>query len=125
MLSYQEINVPYVLNWNDLPEVEVLPNNFRKSVAGLQAGVNKLRIEHPCATPRHKHNDAEQTMLIVSGRMTVEIGDESVELKAGDVCVVPMGIEHRFVTIEGVVELFEIFAPMRVQNLIGFLGRIF
>ncbi len=117
--------MPYVLNWNDLPEVEVLQNNFRKSVAGLKTGVNKLRIEHPCATPRHKHDDAEQTVLMMSGRMIIEIEDQSFEVKAGDVCVVPIGCEHRFETIEGTVELYEIFAPMRVQNLVGFVGRIF
>jgi quercetin dioxygenase-like cupin family protein len=118
-------DVPYVVNWSDLPEVEVLSNNFRKSIAGLQAGVNKLRIAHPCATPRHKHDDSEQTVLMISGRMHIEIGDERFEVKAGDVCVVPIGMEHRFETIEGVVELFEVFAPMRVQNLIGFVGRVF
>ena len=35
----------YVVNWDDLPEVEILPNNFRKSAAGLKSGVNRIRIE--------------------------------------------------------------------------------
>ncbi|MDF1609067.1 hypothetical protein PZ897_12850 [Hoeflea sp. YIM 152468] len=26
----------YIVNWNDLPEVEILPNNIRKSAAGLE-----------------------------------------------------------------------------------------
>lgn len=117
--------MPYVVNWADLPEVQVLENNFRRSAAGLQAGVNKLRIVHPMATPRHKHDDAEQMVLMLKGRMLIHIADEHHEVKAGDICIVPIGIEHSFESIEGDVELFEIFAPMRVQNLIGFVGKIF
>lgn len=117
--------MPFVVNWDDLPEVRVLDNNFRKSAAGLQAGVNRIRIVHPSATPRHKHDDSEQMVLMLKGRMFIHIGDDRHEVKPGDVCVIPVGVEHLFETIEGEVELFEIFAPMRVQNLIGFVGKIF
>lgn len=119
--------MPFVTNWNDLPEVEVLPNNFRKSAAGLKTGVNYLRFRHPMQTPLHHHDDAEQTVLMLKGRMIIQLGDERHEVGPGDICVVPIGIQHMFETIEGEdeVELYEIFAPMRVQNLVGFLGRIF
>ena len=117
----------YVAKWADLPEVEVLPNNFRKSIAGLKSGVNYLRFKHPMQTPLHHHDDAEQTVLMLKGRMIIQLGDERHEVGEGDVCVVPLGVEHKFETLEDHpdVELFEIFAPMRVQNLVGFLGRIF
>jgi quercetin dioxygenase-like cupin family protein len=115
----------YVVNWSDLPEVEVLPNNFRRSAAGLKCGVNRLRIVHPSSTPLHQHDDAEQTVLMLSGRMFVHIGNQRQEVGPGDICVLPIGTPHRFETIEGEVELMEVFAPMRVQNLIGFVGNVF
>lgn len=115
----------YVVNWNDLPEVEILPNNFRKSAAGLKCGVNRIRIVHPSATPRHQHDDSEQTVLMLRGRMYIHIDDERHEVGPGDICVLPIGTPHSFETIEGEVELMEIFAPMRVQNLVGFVGRVF
>jgi mannose-6-phosphate isomerase-like protein (cupin superfamily) len=115
----------YTVNWDDLPEVEILPNNFRKSAAGLKTGVNRIRIVHPMQTPRHQHDDAEQTVLMLSGRMVIHIEDTSHEVGPGDICIVPTGTPHSFESIEGEVELIEIFAPMRVQNLVGFVGRVF
>ncbi|TWG97313.1 Cupin domain-containing protein [Mesorhizobium sp. J18] len=115
----------YVVNWNDLPEVEILPNNFRKSAAGLQCGVNRIRIVHPSATPRHQHEDSEQTVLMLKGRMYIHIDNQRHEVSPGDICVLPIGTPHSFETIEGEVELIEIFAPMRIQNLIGFVGKVF
>lgn len=115
----------YVVNWKNLPEVEILPNNFRKSAAGLKCGVNRIRIVHPSSTPTHQHDDSEQTVLILSGRMNIHIDGERHEVGPGDICVLPIGTPHSFQTIEGEVELVEIFAPMRVQNLIGFVGKVF
>ena len=56
---------------------------------------------------------------------TIRIADETHEVGAGDICVIPIGVDHRFESIEGEVELLEVFAPMGVQNLIGFVGNIF
>lgn len=115
----------YVVNWADLPEVEILPNNFRKSAAGLKTGVNRIRIVHPSATPCHQHDDSEQTVLMQRGRMYIHIEAERLEVGPGDICIIPVGTPHSFETIEGEVELVEIFTPMRVQNLVGFVGRVF
>ena len=115
----------YVSNWNDLPEVEILPNNFRRSAAGLKSGVNRIRIVHPSATPTHQHDDSEQTVLMLRGRMLIHINDQTCEVGPGDICVLPIGTPHSFETIEDEVELIEVFAPMRVQNLIGFIGNVF
>jgi len=115
----------YYTNWDKLPEVEVLTNNFRRSAAGLQAGVNRIRLVHPSGTPIHQHDDAEQLVILLSGRLHVTIDGETREMGAGDICVMPIGVPHRFETIEGEVVLIEIFAPMRVQNLVGFVGKIF
>lgn len=57
--------------------------------------------------------------------MHIEIADERFEARPGDVVVIPRGVEHRFETIDGTVEIFEIFAPMRPQNLVGFIGQTF
>ena len=117
--------MPYSSAWTALPEVEVLPNNFRRSVAGLKVGVNRIRLVHPSGTPLHRHEAEEQAVMMLEGEMDVTVAGDTFRMRGGDVCVIPADTDHRFETIAGEVVLLEVFAPMRVQNLVGFLGRIF
>ncbi|MBV8150507.1 MAG: cupin domain-containing protein [Candidatus Eremiobacteraeota bacterium] len=43
------------------------------------------------------HPQSEQVLLLLSGRLSAEIGDERAMLVEGDVVVVPTRIPHRFV----------------------------
>ena len=117
--------MPYAAQWNDLPEVEILKNNFRRSAAGLKGSVSKITIRHPSETPVHVHADEEQTVIMLSGEMDVQIDAETIRLGADQVCVIPAGVAHCFRSIEGDATFFETFSPGRFQNLIGFLGKVF
>lgn len=43
----------------------------------------------------HTHPDSDEVFFIVEGEMTVEFEDKRIELKAGEMCVVPRGTLHR------------------------------
>ena len=43
----------------------------------------------------HVHNEFDEVFFIVEGEMKLEFRDKMVELKAGEMCVVPKGVEHR------------------------------
>ncbi len=43
----------------------------------------------------HTHPDSDEVFLIVEGEMKLEFKDKIVNLKAGEMCVVPKGVEHR------------------------------
>jgi len=45
--------------------------------------------------PLHTHN-VEETVLILEGEASVELGPETFELRAGDVTWAPAGVPHRF-----------------------------
>lgn len=116
----------FIRNWDDYPEVEVLPNNFRKSICGQEAGVNNITAKHPCKTPNHVHEDAEQIMLVLEGTFMTYIQDqEPTVTRAGDIIVIPRGVYHWFETTGEDIKFMEVFAPRRVQNLIGYIGKIF
>lgn len=115
----------YNTRWDALPEVEVLPNNFRRSVAGHQVGINQIRLAHPSGTPLHHHDEEEQAVMMLEGELDVTIGEETIRMMPGEVCVVPKGIKHKFNTVGVDALLLEVFAPMRLQNLVGFLGKNF
>lgn len=111
--------------WSELPEFEVLPNNFRRAAAGLQSSYSKIRLVHPSETPLHSHESEEQAVFMLTGAMDVTIATQTLRLSADEVCVIPAGTPHRFKSIAGEAVFIEIFAPGRIQNLVGFLGKVF
>jgi len=43
----------------------------------------------------HDHKETDEVFYVIEGEMTIEFRDHSVELKAGELYVVPKGIEHK------------------------------
>ena len=43
----------------------------------------------------HKHDDTDDFFLVIDGTLDIELRDRTVTLNAGDVFVVPKGVEHR------------------------------
>ena len=42
----------------------------------------------------HSHDDTDDFFLVLSGRLTIQLRDRDVELSAGELFVVPRGVEH-------------------------------
>lgn len=49
----------------------------------------------------HRHEDADELFLVVSGRLVVDTKAASVELGPGELFVVPRDVEHRTRSEEG------------------------
>lgn len=45
--------------------------------------------------PWHKHEDTDDFFLVLKGQLTIEMRDRAVHLQAGELFVVPKGVEHR------------------------------
>ena len=43
----------------------------------------------------HKHDETDDLFLVLQGELTIELRDRSVTLRAGELFVVPRGVEHR------------------------------
>ncbi len=43
----------------------------------------------------HKHDETDDFFLVLKGTLDIELRDRTVTLNAGDVFVVPRGVEHR------------------------------
>jgi quercetin dioxygenase-like cupin family protein len=46
------------------------------------------------ATDWHTHEDQDETFIVLSGRITIQLRDRNVELEPGELFVIPRGIEH-------------------------------
>ena len=42
----------------------------------------------------HKHDDTDDFFLVLRGHLTIQLRDRDVELDAGELYVVPRGVEH-------------------------------
>ena len=43
----------------------------------------------------HNHDDTDEVFIVLEGEMKIEFKDETVELKEGEMFVVPKGVEHK------------------------------
>ena len=50
----------------------------------------------------HKHDDTDDFFMVLQGRLKIELRDKDIWLGPGELCVVPMGVEHRPVAEEEV-----------------------
>lgn len=42
----------------------------------------------------HKHDDTDDFFLVLDGHLTIHLRDRDIELDAGELFVVPRGVEH-------------------------------
>jgi mannose-6-phosphate isomerase-like protein (cupin superfamily) len=55
-----------------------------------------VRVVHTLGDfARHAHPDTDELFLVLSGSLTIELGDAEVELGPGQLYVVPRGVPHR------------------------------
>lgn len=50
----------------------------------------------------HKHDDTDDFFLVLKGKLTIQLRDQEIHLEAGDLYIVPRGIEHRPIAEEEV-----------------------
>ena len=43
----------------------------------------------------HHHDDTDEAFIVIEGSMKIEFKDDTIELNAGEMFVVPKGVEHR------------------------------
>jgi mannose-6-phosphate isomerase-like protein (cupin superfamily) len=43
----------------------------------------------------HRHADTDETFLVLQGELRIDFRDGSIELHAGEMAVVPKGVEHK------------------------------
>ena len=71
-----------------------------------------VKIENEFAW--HKHEDTDETFLVIEGKMGIEFEDQTVELSEGEMIVIPKGKKHKpFADKEAKIMIIE---PKGVTN---------
>lgn len=117
-MNYQSINFEEKFSRIDeqwSPRVIAAMNNY-------QFKLTKIQGEFVW----HQHAETDEVFLVVSGDMEIEFRDGSVKLSAGEMFVVPKGVEHKpradhecqvlVIEPEGVVNTGDAGGEMTAEN---------
>jgi len=105
------------LQLDKIPEEEIAPLISRKLVAGEREMVVFWRMKAGAHAAAHRHPH-EQIFWVLSGTMEFRLGDEKRNCRAGDMGVIPSGVEHEARFPED-TEVIDIFSPPREDFLAG------
>ena len=97
---------------NDIDYKDVLEKIQQKTLAyGDRTLMAEFRLGQGADLPRHSHPH-EQTGYLVSGELTLTIGDETRQVKPGDSWCIAGDVEHKATAVEDSVAI-EVFSPVR------------
>ena len=68
-------------------------------VPGAMMTLGTCLIQPGKSNPLHRHPNCEEVLVVTSGRCVKRIGDETVELGAGESVVIPQGMPHQATAI--------------------------
>jgi mannose-6-phosphate isomerase-like protein (cupin superfamily) len=85
----------YVMDKVDLAEkLAGLDEPFRPGIVGYLNDYKLVVVKVHGAFVWHKHDDTDDFFLVLRGRITIQLRDRDVELREGELFVVPRGVEH-------------------------------
>ncbi len=94
--------------------VDMLPGVVRRTMTdGGKMMLCEVHMEVGAIVPMHTHPH-EQTGYLVAGRITMQVGDETLELAPGDCWMILGDVPHEAVALEP--SLFvDVFSPPREE----------
>jgi quercetin dioxygenase-like cupin family protein len=102
------------LNWKEVPTEQVNPSMSRKIITGEKLMIARMKFKDGFVVPLHQHIH-EQVTQVISGKMRFSFGankEQTMDLSAGDVVVIPSNLPHEALMI-GEVEEIDTWAPPR------------
>jgi mannose-6-phosphate isomerase-like protein (cupin superfamily) len=86
-------------------KLSTFSEHFRPRTIGQFNGHDLMVTKLQGPFPWHKHDDTDDFFLVLQGRLTIQLRDRDVVLAAGELFVVPRGVEHRPVADDGEVHV--------------------
>lgn len=68
------------------------------------------------APPLHVHHDTDESWFVLDGELTIWVGDDTFDARAGDYVLGPMGVPHTYLVTSERAELLVAFAPAGMQG---------
>jgi mannose-6-phosphate isomerase-like protein (cupin superfamily) len=92
----------------------MIREHWRPKVVAQLNGQELKLVKFEGVFPWHRHEREDEMFLVWRGQMTIEFRDHRVTLRAGELCVVPHGVEHR--TMADAEAEVLVFEPAETRN---------
>jgi mannose-6-phosphate isomerase-like protein (cupin superfamily) len=91
---------------------------FQPRIVGELNGQEVKLVKAKGEFPWHAHDQEDEMFLVVAGEITIELRTGPVVLSAGEMLIIPRGVEHRPVASEEAhVMLFEPAGTLNTGNV--------
>jgi quercetin dioxygenase-like cupin family protein len=117
MERIMDLSTPRLFRWDDIAAEPVTDSIRRKVITGEHAMMAQIWLDAGCVVPQHSH-EAEQISWVFSGALKFVIDGETIDVRSGDVLIIPSGVPHEAVALEDTWEM-DSFAPIRHDWLDG------
>ena len=126
-MSVQPITKPYRVAYGEgLADVWWKNGRITVKAAGAETGNAFAQVEtddpRGAGVPRHVHHNEDQTFYILEGELTALVGDELIELSAGDYLFAPREVPHTYVVRSERARMLATISPGGLEQLFVSLG---
>lgn len=117
--------VVQVKRWSPGPMPFQLLADTEATAGQFLFGEARMDPGGPCP-PQHVHTHEYESFYVIEGVLTVQVGQQRLELGAGDYVVLPPGIPHSFANLSDVtVRVVGAMAPTGIENMFAEEARYF
>lgn len=95
-----------------IPANEVSPGCRLRTPYGQNLMLSYLEMDEGAEIPLH-HHPHEQGGMLLRGKLTLTIGDETRTVEAGSMFIIPPNVPHRAVAVDGPATVLDVFSPVR------------
>jgi len=95
-----------------LPYKELVPGIRIRAVHLEKLTVTFVELDEDAQLPRHSHPN-EQVSYIAKGILRITVSGKDYDLAEGAVLIIPEGVPHSAIVIEGPVFAIDSFSPKR------------
>ncbi len=102
------------VSWESMPLERMNERLERRFLTGQHVTLAQVFLARGCLVPRHEHEN-EQFTLVTKGCLRLRLGSdgaESVDVRAGEVLLIPPHLPHDAEAIEDTI-VIDVFSPIR------------
>jgi quercetin dioxygenase-like cupin family protein len=103
--------MPFI-DLSSIPIIEPVPGCRLRTPYGQNLMLSYLEMDEGAEVPMHNHPH-EQGGILLKGRLQLTIGEETRIVEAGALFLIPPGVSHRAVAVDGPAVILDVFSPVR------------